>query len=222
MASSVLLVALLGYGSVALAKDRAPRGSFKAVLVQQNVDSWGSANGELSALEAAVSLARRAIEEGGVKPDLVIFSETALRRDYDDFAYLYRRVPMADPLIPFLAEFDTRLFTGAPELFELEGQLEATNSVILIGPDGVKEGSYAKMHPVPFAEAIPFWDVRLSGASYKIPWASLRVGPWVASACSSRCRRQARAWFASPGLYASKTPFPTYAGASRSTGPNCS
>jgi apolipoprotein N-acyltransferase len=157
--SSVLLIALLGYGSLALAKDRTPRGSFKAVLVQQNVDSWGSANGELMALDIAVSLARKAIEEGGARPDLVLFSETSLRRDYDDFAYLYRRVPMADPLIPFLAEFDTRLFTGAPELFELDGQIEATNSVILIGPDGAKEGSYAKMHPVPFAEAIPFWDV---------------------------------------------------------------
>ncbi len=155
--AAVLLLGILAYGSLALAKDRSAERTLRAVIVQQNMDSWSS-EGEIKALEVSVALSRRAIAEAQGPADLILFSETVLRRDYDDYQHFYRRAPLADPLIPFLAEKNLRLLTGAPELFELDGELEATNSVILIGPDGRKEASYAKMHPVPFAEAIPFWE----------------------------------------------------------------
>ncbi|MDP3180106.1 MAG: apolipoprotein N-acyltransferase, partial [Spirochaetaceae bacterium] len=35
---------------------------------------------------------------------------------------------------------------------------EATNSVILIDPSARQIQDYAKMHPVPFAEAVPLWE----------------------------------------------------------------
>lgn len=155
--ATVLLLGILAYGSLALAKDRGTDRTLRAVIVQQNMDSWSS-EGEIKALEVSVALSRRALAEAQGPADLILFSETVLRRDYDDYRHFYRRAPLADPLIPFLAEKNLRLLTGAPELFELDGELEATNSVILIGPDGRKEASYAKMHPVPFAEAIPFWE----------------------------------------------------------------
>lgn len=155
--AAVLLFGVLAYGSLALAKDRSADRTLRAVIVQQNTDSWSS-EGELKALEVSMALSRRAIAEAAGPVDLILFSETVLRRDYDDYRHFYRRAPLTDPLLPFLAERNLRLLTGAPELFELNGELEATNSVILIGPDGRKEASYAKMHPVPFAEAIPFWE----------------------------------------------------------------
>ena len=34
----------------------------------------------------------------------------------------------------------------------------ATNSVLFISPQGELVKSYAKIHPVPFAEAIPLWE----------------------------------------------------------------
>ncbi|TFG81503.1 MAG: apolipoprotein N-acyltransferase [Spirochaetales bacterium] len=159
VAALVLLIGILGYGSVALARQREPRGLLRAIMVQQNVDSWGVVGGELASLDISLALARRAIGEADAKPDVVLFSETTLRRDYDDFVRYFARMPPSDPLGPFLAEHNVSLFTGAPELFYVDDELEATNAVILIGPDGRKRASYAKMHAVPFAEAIPFWDV---------------------------------------------------------------
>lgn len=153
----LLLTANLGYGYLALARPRASRGSFTAVLVQQNVDSWDSAGGEEEALSISVALASAAIEAAGRKPDIILFSETSLRRPWKDFRSFYLKMPREDPLIPFLARQETWLFTGLPEILDWE-TFEATNSVVLIDPQGQQRASYAKMHPVPFAEALPFWE----------------------------------------------------------------
>jgi apolipoprotein N-acyltransferase len=47
--------------------------------------------------------------------------------------------------------------TGAPIILDWE-TYAATNSTILVKSDGSFAASYAKMHPVPFAEAIPLWE----------------------------------------------------------------
>jgi apolipoprotein N-acyltransferase len=49
--------------------------------------------------------------------------------------------------------------TGAPVIIDW-ANYEGTNSAILIDPQARLVDSYAKLHPVPFAEAIPFWDVK--------------------------------------------------------------
>jgi apolipoprotein N-acyltransferase len=153
----VLMIGILGYGCLALAKTREPRGSFPAVLVQQNIDAWESAGGEEEALSVSVALATAAIEAAGRKPDIILFSETSLKRPWEEFRSFYSRTPRKDPLIPFLARNDVWLFTGLPEILDWD-TYEATNSVVLINPRGQQVASYAKMHPVPFAEALPFWE----------------------------------------------------------------
>jgi apolipoprotein N-acyltransferase len=158
LVASVLLMALiLGYGYLALENPREPRGRFPAVLVQQNVDSWESAGGEEEALSVSVALAAAAIEAAGRKPDIILFSETSLRRPWEEFRSFYSRTPREDPLIPFLARTGAWLFTGLPEILDWD-TYDATNSVVLINPRGQQVASYAKMHPVPFAEALPFWE----------------------------------------------------------------
>jgi apolipoprotein N-acyltransferase len=151
------MIGILGYGCLALARPRVPRGSFAAVLVQQNVDSWESASGEVEALSVSVALASAAIEAAGRKPDLILFSETSLKRPWEEFRSFYTRTPREDPLIPFLARTGAWLFTGLPEILDWD-TYDATNSVVLITPQGQQVASYAKMHPVPFAEALPFWE----------------------------------------------------------------
>jgi apolipoprotein N-acyltransferase len=153
----LLMAGIVGYGCLALAKPREPRGSFTAVLVQQNIDSWESAGGEEEALSISVALANAAIEAAGRKPDIILFSETSLRRPWEEFRSFYARTPREDPLIPFLARTGAWLFTGLPEILDWD-TYEASNSVVLINPQGQQVASYAKMHPVPFAEALPFWE----------------------------------------------------------------
>lgn len=153
----LLMTGILGYGFLALEKPREPRGSFSAILVQQNVDSWASAGGEEEALSVSVALATAAMEAAGRKPDIILFSETSLKRPWKEFRSFFNRTPKEDPLIPFLARTGAWLFTGLPEILDWE-TYEATNSVVLINPQGQQVASYAKMHPVPFAEALPFWE----------------------------------------------------------------
>jgi apolipoprotein N-acyltransferase len=57
----------------------------------------------------------------------------------------------------FLGELGVPLLTGAPVVLDWE-RYDATNSAILLSPEGNTLFSYAKMHPVPFAESIPFWE----------------------------------------------------------------
>ncbi|MBU0928732.1 MAG: apolipoprotein N-acyltransferase [Spirochaetes bacterium] len=153
--SAVLFACILGYGFVALNRPREPRGFVDAVMVQQNVDSWSGSEAEN--LSVSIGLAREAILESAVKPDIVLFSETTLRRPWNGFKRFYARTPAKDPLAGFIADTGAYLFTGAPEILDYE-TFAATNSVILINPRGQQVGSYAKIHPVPFAEAIPFWE----------------------------------------------------------------
>ena len=153
------LVLALAYGFLALSTPIPQKAFLRATLVQQNTDPWLS--GEMPALTSNIELARKANEEnkavGGKPIDLFVFSETSLRRPFGDYRQWFAQNPKSDPLLPFLAESGAELLTGAPIVLNW-GTYEATNSVILLSPDGRQLESYAKVHPVPFAEAIPLWE----------------------------------------------------------------
>lgn len=156
---ALLLALVLGYGKYSMDKDIPKIHSFRATLAQQNTDPWIS--GEMAALESNMKLARAALDASsskGERPaDLVIFSETSLRRPYADFTSWFETNPKSEPLRPFLAETGAYLLTGAPIILDWK-EYSASNSAILISPSGEQLQDYAKMHPVPFAEAIPFWE----------------------------------------------------------------
>lgn len=149
----------LGYGTYRMNAPIPSRGNLRVLMVQQNTDPW--IEGEDAALESNVTLARAALERnaraGGRKPDLVLFSETSLRRPYREFKSWFAQNPPESPLLPLLAEYGVPLLTGAPEVLDWK-TFEASNSVILVGQDGTLKDSYAKIHPVPFAEAIPLME----------------------------------------------------------------
>jgi apolipoprotein N-acyltransferase len=151
-----LSLGALGYGLVRMGIPVRLAGSIDAVLVQQNSDPWDD-NDTDAALAASIRLARQAIAEAGRKPDIVLFSETTLRRPYAEFRSYYSKHPAPDPLIPFIRDSGAWLFTGAPVVVDWSSY-EATNSAILIDPQTRLARSYAKVHLVPFAETIPFWE----------------------------------------------------------------
>jgi len=172
-----LSVWFLVYGAWVLAHptpivDRVP-----IVLVQHNGDSWET-GGEVQALKICQDLSREgkarmvkgdfelpgsvtpgAGDTAGMKPALVVWSETVLRRPFEDYRPFFRKSPPKDPFIPFLSELGAPLLTGAPVILDWE-RYDATNSALLISSRAEVMGSYAKSHPVPFAEAIPFWEYK--------------------------------------------------------------
>ncbi len=148
------------YGVMRLAHPTPVVSKLPLLLIQHNADSW--MDGELRALETAVRLSRQGMEQyevetGIKKPAMIVWSETVLRRPFADYLGFYKRSPKQDPLVPFLAEQNVPLLTGAPVVLNWE-TYDATNSVIFIHSDSSILYSYAKRHPVPFAEAIPFWE----------------------------------------------------------------
>jgi apolipoprotein N-acyltransferase len=154
----VLSMGALGYGIARMGTPIPLVGSIDAVLVQQNTDPWEGSEDE--ALTANIRLASQAIEEAkgkGRKPDIVLFSETTLRRPYAEFKKYYSKHPPMDSLVDFIHESGAWLFTGAPVVVDWATG-DATNSAILVDPRGSLVQSYAKIHLVPFAETIPFWE----------------------------------------------------------------
>ena len=155
--ATTLLLAITAWGFVALERPRVADRHIQAVMVQMNIDPWEGS--EAGNLESSIQLAADAIGRAGSTPDMILFSETALRRPWNGFRKFFERTPSSYPLVHFLRDTGSWLFTGAPEILDYK-TYEATNSVLLIDPAGTQVKSYAKMHPVPFAEAIPFWDYR--------------------------------------------------------------
>ncbi len=156
LAAALAVLATAAYGWIRMGIPVPEIGHFRALLVQQNNDPW--LVGEDAGLSANVELAEKALAAGDPAPDLVVFSETSLRRPYTEFRQYFTKEPAGHPLVPFIAGSGLPLLTGAPVVIDWK-TFAATNSVLLIGADTRLVASYAKIHPVPFAEAIPFWDI---------------------------------------------------------------
>ncbi len=152
----VLVLGSLVYGAIRISAHIPQIGSLGTVIVQQNTDPWDEPDDQ-NAVATNIRLAREALASAPRKPDLIIFSETSLMRPYAESRAYYTQKPAVDPLIPFIRESGTWLLTGAPVVVNWK-TFEATNSAILIDPQTRLVGSYAKIHPVPFAEAIPFME----------------------------------------------------------------
>jgi len=153
----VLLVLALGYGAFRLLSPAKVDSYITAVMVQQNSEPWRTDESE--AIGNSIALARKAMAEGGKKPDIILFSESTFQRPFEDFLPWFERHPAQDPFLPFMRSTGSYLFTGAPIITDWD-KGTGTNSVILISPEGRQVGDYAKVHPVPFAEAIPFWEYK--------------------------------------------------------------
>lgn len=155
--SGMLFAAIAAYGFMVMDRPRVADKEIHAVIVQQNQDVWGDGGSEMDSLRASIRMAWELIEKSNRPVDIVLFSESSLKRDYDDNKAFYRQYPSGMSLLQMLEKGNVWLLTGAPEVLDYE-KFEATNSAILLSPAGEKTASYAKMHPVPFAEAIPFWE----------------------------------------------------------------
>jgi apolipoprotein N-acyltransferase len=152
---AVVLLLMLGYGWQALSSPLPTRGSFEAVLIQQNEDSWERGNFS-QALRTAQRLTEQALADHP-DPALIAWSETSLRYPYRHAGNYYDQHPGYKPFTRFLADLPAPLLTGAPYAADAENDIYY-NGAILLDQDGELRQYYGKQHLVPFAEHIPFWE----------------------------------------------------------------
>ncbi len=154
---AILAAACLGYGFVRLSLPVRTEGFARLLLVQQNIDPWEEGRARTDSTQINQDMTLEAVRAAEVPPDLAVWSESSVpdvwfnRQEW--FNARQARVVMG----PFARQ------AGVPVLFGGVGvkdykRAEFHNAAALMGPDGGIVDTYAKMHPVPFAESIPFFE----------------------------------------------------------------
>lgn len=135
--------------------DAEPSGpdSFPVLFVEGNIDQnvkW-TTSFQRRTTEIYLTLTQAGLAERPDEKPLIIWPETALPYDFSRFS-LY-----ADAVRGLASSAGTPLLTGVPG-FEGSGSTQRVyNRALLIGPDGRTQGSYDKVHLVPFGEYVPSW-----------------------------------------------------------------
>ncbi len=157
---AVCLAMALVYGAYALSRPLEVSTQIDALLVQHNEDPWASGRPD-EAIMQAQRLTLEAIEARGKRPDIVVWSETAIRHFLKErtLELQLSRIPRPLPLRTFLRTIDTHLLVGAP--FAPAESEDYQNSALLLSPQGRLADHYGKQHLVPLAESIPLYDVPL-------------------------------------------------------------
>lgn len=186
---AVLAIGALGYGFIRLGADASRESEsgagtpIEVALIQHNMDPWGGGVEEhADSLRTLMRLTRRVLDEHD--PDLIVWSETALpdqpvgeHAELYSYAIDFERLPNGDPLGPFLRSLDTHLITGAPFVID-PAAFEYSNASFLIGPGASRFDHYRKQQLVPFAEAVPFYEVEFVRRFYR---SAVGIGSgWVA------------------------------------------
>lgn len=153
------LFALAGiYGIINWSIPRIPEKTFNAVLVQQNVDPWES--GDETSIAVSKRLTDEAIEkfrENDEKPDLVVWSEGVLSKNFPAARFYYSGFPRNASLEGYISSVRVPFIIGGGTRVNSKKK-QYSNSAILFDVDGNYSGFYSKIQLVPFAEKIPYSD----------------------------------------------------------------
>jgi apolipoprotein N-acyltransferase len=108
------------------------------------------------------------------KPDLAVWSESSVSSIGVNLDGTY--YPAKNALVPGVQKGGVPVLFGGIVIIDMDKQAY-WNAAVLTSKDGVVRGTYGKMHPVPFAESIPFYElepVRLFFRNVVGIW-----NPWV-------------------------------------------
>lgn len=170
--------------------------SFQAGIVQPNLSQRRQANAEKAseALEVCTSLSRALFQDGKVKPDVVIWPETAVPSSYNaasEFSGRYRA-----ELFSLLLKHQVPFVIGSIYLERnaLDPEkIDVYNSALLLKPGHGVADFYSKEHIVPFGEYVPYsetfpWLARAAGMGRNLSrgkrFNSLELSPEVRAGVS--------------------------------------
>jgi apolipoprotein N-acyltransferase len=161
----IILTGSFVYGTYKINSEIPFEKSITVLMVQQDADSWISGK-EIESIKKGQDLTRGELLKSNIIPDLVIWSENAFRYPYSENSAKYKREPEGDPFSYFLKDIDTPILVGSPYILN-RSTMEVLNAVLLISPEGEIMEYYGKSHPVPFAENIPFWNIKIVSSFFK-------------------------------------------------------
>jgi len=151
-----LIACVLGYGTYRLITPIPAATKATLLLVQQNTNPWeegGKANSK--AVSVNMDLTRQGTNDSSSTPDLAVWSESSVNNAWVDKDN--RLNPPGNPLEPFFRSIGIPVLFGGIVVADYD-QRQYMNASILVSPQGKVIDTYGKMHPVPFAEAIPFFE----------------------------------------------------------------
>ncbi|MGA2377779.1 MAG: apolipoprotein N-acyltransferase [Spirochaetia bacterium] len=171
-----LLACAFVYGVWRMATPIPAASKADVVLVQQNVDPWGGENGKgtENSLDVNVNLTVEAVRSLPRRPDLAVWSESSVSSVGVNLDGTYS--PPKNALVPGVQKGGVPVLFGGIVIIDLDKQA-FWNAAVLASKDGAVLDTYGKMHPVPFAESIPFYEfepVRLFFRNVVGIW-----NPWV-------------------------------------------
>jgi apolipoprotein N-acyltransferase len=125
--------------------------ALSVVAVQANVPMTPgiSSSQSVELLNRHIRLSRAGLETAGVKPTLVVWSESPMNFSYS------RNATFGNFIKEFADRFDTSILFNSLEPAPNEG---AFNSAVLIAPKGMYTGQYNKTELMPFGEYVPLAD----------------------------------------------------------------
>lgn len=170
---AVVLAVVLGYGFLRIAQPDPSGRTVNLLLVQQNLDPWDSGKARAGGTRINQDLTRQGLAEAAFPIDLVAWSETSVM---DAYVKLGDGFDRKSSMVEFAKEAGVPILFGGVVTVDARRNMYM-NGVILISPEGEIVDTYGKMHPVPFAESIPFFSFP------PVQWFFTRVVgvwfPWV-------------------------------------------
>jgi len=161
---ALMVVGLAIYGAVRLNEHIPSRGTAHITLIQQNGDPWNS-HDDLGPLRTSIDLSTQALKTSS--PDLIVWSETSLRLPLQYYRPYYERTPPESPLFPTIRDSHTWWLFGNPYAQDEEQATGWVNSTVLVNPKAQIVDYYGKIQQVPFAEYVPFWNVKWMRSFYE-------------------------------------------------------
>ena len=185
----VLVACVLGYGFYRLARSIPAASTASLLLVQQNSDPWDSGGANNDSLVVNLELTMQGVRSSNPAPDLATWSESSVTSVFvENGTHL---VPPRNDLVPGVRQAGVPILFGGVVVVDRRKE-QAMNASVLISPAGTVLDTYGKMHPVPFAESIPFfefpavqkffrevvgvWNPWVSGSRFTIFRVPLRAG----------------------------------------------
>jgi apolipoprotein N-acyltransferase len=152
----VLVACAFLYGTIRLATPIPAVGTASLLLVQQNKDPWEEGKGLDDSIRINADLTRSGALATSQKPDLAVWSESSVSTIGVFLNGHY--YPGNNPLVPALREVGVPVLFGGVGIVDMSKQMY-WNAAILASADGTVQDMYGKIHRVPFAENIPFYEV---------------------------------------------------------------
>jgi apolipoprotein N-acyltransferase len=151
----VLVAAALVYGSIRMALPIPHQTTASLLLVQQNADPWNEGQANDDSLKVNIDLTAEGARQSSPAPDLAAWSESSVTSVYVENGN--RLTPPVNPLVPAVRRIGIPVLFGGIVILDRANQ-QAMNAAVLMSPQGTVVDTYGKMHPVPFAETIPFYE----------------------------------------------------------------